>query len=80
MIKEIGIKARKDIENVLDKKVYLELFVKVVEKWRDKDKFLNAVFSKEIAKIDLLEFIGLDKMSYVEYWNSRNGYAILPSL
>ena len=45
-----------------------------------KDKLLNAVFGKETAKIDLLEFIGSDKMSYVEYWNSRNGYAILPSL
>lgn len=47
MIKEIGIKARKDIENVLDKKVYLELFVKVVEKWRDKDKFLNELGYKD---------------------------------
>ena len=41
MIKEIGMKSRKDIENVVQKKVYLELFVKVVPKWREKDKFLN---------------------------------------
>ena len=41
MIKEIGTKARLDIEEFLGKKVYLELFVKVLPKWRDKDKYLN---------------------------------------
>lgn len=40
MIKEIGRKARIDIEEVLGKKVYLELFVKTIEKWRDKEKYL----------------------------------------
>ena len=41
MIKDIGIKSRKEIEIILNKKVYLELFVKVVENWRDKDNFLK---------------------------------------
>lgn len=41
MIKKIGTEARKDIENLLNKKVYLDLKVKVVEKWRDKEQFLN---------------------------------------
>jgi len=41
MIKKIGIEARRDIEQFLDKKVYLDLRVKVVEKWRDKEQFLN---------------------------------------
>ena len=41
MIKNIGIRARKELEVFLDKKIYLELFVKVVPKWRDKEKFLN---------------------------------------
>ena len=41
MIKEIGTRARLDIEEFLGKKVYLELFVKVLPKWRDKDKYLN---------------------------------------
>lgn len=41
MIKKIGIEARKDIEQFLDKKIYLDLRVKVVEKWRDKEQFLN---------------------------------------
>lgn len=43
MIKEIGIRARRDIEEYFDKKVYLDLFVKVVDKWRDKEKFLNMI-------------------------------------
>jgi len=43
MIKEIGIRARKDIEDYFGKKVYLDLFVKVVNKWRDKEKFLNMI-------------------------------------
>lgn len=47
MIKEIGIRARKDIEKYFNKKVYLELFVKVIPKWRDKDKFLNMIGYKD---------------------------------
>jgi GTP-binding protein Era len=41
MIKEIGVRARKDIEKFLDSKIYLELFVKVRDKWRDSDLFLK---------------------------------------
>lgn len=41
MIKEIGIKARQDIEDLLHKKVYLNLFVKVIPKWRDKEQYLS---------------------------------------
>ncbi len=41
MIKEIGTQARIDIESLLGKKVYLELFVKVIPKWRDKEKYLK---------------------------------------
>ncbi len=40
MIKKIGIDARKDIEKLLGRKVYLNLFVKTVPKWRDKEKYL----------------------------------------
>lgn len=43
MIKEIGIRARKDIEEYFHKKVYLDLYVKVISKWRDKEKFLNMI-------------------------------------
>ena len=37
MIRQIGIKARKDIEAFVQKKIFLELFVKVRPKWRDND-------------------------------------------
>lgn len=47
MIKEIGIQARKDIEELLGKNVYLELFVKVITKWRDREKLLNETMYKE---------------------------------
>ena len=40
MIKEIGIRARKDLEQLINKNVYLELRVKTVKDWRDKDKYL----------------------------------------
>jgi GTP-binding protein Era len=40
-IKKLGIEARKDIEKFLDKRVFLELFVKVKEDWRDDDSSLK---------------------------------------
>ena len=41
-IKKLGIEARKDIEQFLERKVYLELYVKVKEKWRDDDRSLKS--------------------------------------
>ena len=41
MLKKIGTMARSDIEKYLDKKVYLELYVKSVKNWRDKEKYLQ---------------------------------------
>lgn len=41
MIKEVGTLARKDIEAFIDRKVFLELFVKVRPKWRDNETFLR---------------------------------------
>jgi len=40
-IKLIGSKARKDIENILKKHIYLELFVKVQEDWRNNENLLE---------------------------------------
>lgn len=40
MIKEIGMQARQDIEKLLDKKVFLELYVKTLKNWRDREKYL----------------------------------------
>lgn len=41
MIKKIGIESRKDLEKLLNRTVYLELFVKTVKKWREKDRYLS---------------------------------------
>ncbi len=43
MIKRIGAAARRDIEQMLDDKVYLELFVKVRPGWRDKADILHDI-------------------------------------
>ena len=51
MIKKIGISARNDIEGLLGKKVYLDLKVKVIDNWRDKNSFL----SKELGLNDFIE-------------------------
>lgn len=40
-LKKVGTAARKDIEEFLGKKVFLELFVKVDPEWRDNDKKLR---------------------------------------
>lgn len=47
-LKEIGIQARKEIENLLNKKVYLELYVKTIKNWRDREKYLQEFGFKEI--------------------------------
>jgi GTPase len=41
MIKKIGTEARKDIEEFLGSKIFLELFVKVRPKWRDNELHLR---------------------------------------
>lgn len=40
-IKQIGSAARKDIENLLGKKIFLSLFVKVKENWRNDERVLD---------------------------------------
>ncbi|HOZ54188.1 MAG TPA: GTPase Era [Bacilli bacterium] len=40
MIKEIGTLARKELEEMFDKKVYLALYVKTIDKWRSKENKL----------------------------------------
>ncbi len=41
MIKKIGTLARQDLEKILNTKIYLELYVKTIEKWRDREKYLT---------------------------------------
>lgn len=40
-IRELGTLARQEIEKFIERKVFLELFVKVRGKWRDNDTFLK---------------------------------------
>ena len=40
-LKEIGTAARADIEHFLGRRVFLNLFVKVRERWRDDERLLN---------------------------------------
>ena len=48
-IKEIGILARQDIAKLLGTKVYLELFVKVEENWRNhKMQLSNFGYTKDV--------------------------------
>jgi len=41
MLKKVGTYARKDMEEFLQKKVFLELFVKVIPDWRSKKNYLK---------------------------------------
>lgn len=41
-IKKLGSEARKDIESFLESPVFLELHVKVKEKWRDDERYLKS--------------------------------------
>ena len=41
MIKTIGYEARVDMEHLLGKKVYLELYCKTIRKWREKEKYIK---------------------------------------
>src|SRR5690606_22477217 len=42
MIKKVGTYARQDMEEFLQKKVFLELFVKVISDWRSKKNYLKS--------------------------------------
>ena len=40
LLKEVGTRARLDMEKFLGKKVFLETYVKVIKNWRDHEKYL----------------------------------------
>ena len=40
-LKEVGTKSRIEIEHLIGKQVYLDLFVKTVKNWKDKEKYLS---------------------------------------
>ncbi len=41
MVKKIGMMARGDIEEYLGARVYLEIYVKTIKKWRDREKYIS---------------------------------------
>jgi len=47
-LKEIGTKARVDMENFLGKKVFLETYVKTLKNWRDEEKYLKELGLKDL--------------------------------
>ena len=47
MLKEIGSRARHDMEEFLGKKVYLETYVKTLKNWRDEEKYFLELGLKE---------------------------------
>ena len=47
MLKEIGSRARHDMEKFLGKKVYLETYVKTLKNWRDEEKYFLELGLKE---------------------------------
>lgn len=40
-LKTIGISAREDLENMFNKQVYLELYVKTIPNWKEKERYLK---------------------------------------
>lgn len=46
-LKEIGTKSRIELENRYQKKVYLELYVKTIKNWKDKERYI-----KELGFLD----------------------------
>ena len=49
-LKKIGEESRKDIERMLNQKVFLELWVKVKENWRNKEEVLHTLGYEELKK------------------------------
>ena len=47
MLKEIGTRARIDMEEFLGKKVFLETYVKTIKNWRDEEKYFLELGLKE---------------------------------
>ena len=47
MLKQIGSLARKDMEDLLGKQVYLELYVKTIKNWRAKERYLSELGFKD---------------------------------
>ena len=49
MIKQIGTNARRELEQHLEKQVYLDLHVKVKSEWRDDERLLDEIKAQNRA-------------------------------
>lgn len=49
-LKQIGTEARHDIEKLLGRHIHLQLFVKVVEDWRNKERELDEIGIKDASR------------------------------
>jgi GTPase len=49
VLKKIGTAARLEAEKMLDRKIYLEMFVKVRPNWREDPQFLNEIDWRSMA-------------------------------
>lgn len=47
MLKKIGSDARRDLEEYFSKKVFLNLYVKTIKNWRDREKYLQELGLKD---------------------------------
>ena len=47
LLKEAGMRARKEMEDFLGKKVFLETYVKTIKNWRDEEKIIQELGLKE---------------------------------
>jgi GTP-binding protein Era len=47
LIKKIGTQARQELEQILGRRVFLDLWVKVKEKWRDSPAVLDLIESQK---------------------------------
>ncbi|MFN3324578.1 MAG: GTPase Era [Bryobacteraceae bacterium] len=55
MLKKIGTAARLEMESVFDRRIFLELFVKVRPNWRESTEFLNELDWRSMAGIEVKE-------------------------
>jgi GTP-binding protein Era len=49
MLKKIGTRARQEMESLFERKIFLELFVKVQPRWRDSPEFLDELDWRSMA-------------------------------
>jgi GTP-binding protein Era len=52
MLKRIGTMARQEMEALLGRKIFLELFVKVRPRWRENPQFLKEIDWRSMAGVE----------------------------